>query len=305
MIGSHLSFRLLKEGYDVIVIDKRGRRESPLLRNIENKERFHYIKHDITSPYEIGCDELYNLCAPVEFGNTVDYIEEQRLISMGSINSLNNLIGSSTKVLFASSDDIYNFDQVKTEYTSEKKYIAEAKRFGESIHKAYQNHYDLDLRIARIFSTYGSNAGLRDQHVIGKMIVEALNNHDITIYGSGEQIRTFCWVEDMVDGLMRLMRAHNNEKILTADLGSSKQTSIRELAELIIALTGSRSNIHHVSSRADEPRYKIPNLKVAQNELKWSATTPLKEGVLRTINYIEKELSLIAMNQMSWIEIYG
>ncbi|MFR9515236.1 MAG: NAD-dependent epimerase/dehydratase family protein [Rikenellaceae bacterium] len=305
LIGSHLSVRLLKDGYDVVVIDKRGRRESPILRSIENRDRFHYIKHDITIPYEIGCDELYNLTSPIEFGNEFDYIDQMKLTSMGIINSLNNTIGNDTKVLYASSDDVYNFDRLDVEYQSDRFFLAEAKRFGESLHRAHQAHYNIDLRVARIFSTYGANSGLRDQHVIGKMIVEALHNHDIAIYGNGEQVRTFCWVEDIVDGLIRMMRTHTHERIIIADLGSPNQITIRELAEMIITLTGSKSNIYHISARADEPRYKIPHLKTAQNELKWEASTPLKEGLLRTINYIEKELSLIAINQMSWIEIYG
>ncbi|MFI3323328.1 MAG: NAD-dependent epimerase/dehydratase family protein [Rikenellaceae bacterium] len=305
LIGSHLCVRLLKEGYDVVCIDKRGRRESPLLRHIENRERFHYLKHDITTPYEIGCDELYNLIAPIEFGENVDPIALQQLTIAGSINPLSILGGSNTKVLYGSSDDVYNYERPDINYTSRKRFIADSRRFAESIHRAHHIEDNLDLRIARIFSTYGAHAGLRDQHIIGNMIVKALNNHDITIHGSGDQIRTFCWVEDMVDGLRRLMQAHNNERIITADLGSATTITIRELAELIISLTGSRSNIHHVAARADEPPYKIPTLQVAENELNWSATTDLREGLLRTISYIEKELASIAMSQMSWVEIYS
>ncbi len=305
LIGSHLSLRLLGEGYDVVSIDSRGRRESPLLRHIEHKGRFHYIKHDVTTPYEIGCDELYNLATPIEYGDDFDALMVQRLSAFSSINSLENVVGSETKVLFGSSDDVYNFDRIDQNYSSPKRYIADAKRFAESVHRAYNAQHKVDVRIARIFSTFGAHAGLRDQHAIGKMIVQALNNHDISINGTGEQVRTFCWVEDMVDGIIALMRVHSSDRIITADLGSSEQITLRGLAELIILLTGSRSNIHHLASRVDEPPYKIPDLKVAENELRWKASTPLREGLLRTINYIEKELSSIAMNQMSWVEIYG
>ncbi len=305
LIGSHLVIRLLGEGYDVVVIDKRRRRESPLLRHIENRERFHYIQHDITVPYEIGCDELYNLASPVEFSDDYDILGMQRLTALSAINSLENIVGGDTRVLYGSSDDVYNFDRMDYRYTSDKRYLADAKRFGESIHRAYNSQYKIDVRIARIFSTFGAHAGLRDQHAIGKMIVEALTNHDIAIHGNGEQVRTFCWVEDMVDGLIALMRAHNGDCILTADLGSEHKITVRELAELIISLTGSRSNIHHLAAKADEPPYKIPNLRVANDELHWSATTPLKEALLRTISSIEKELAEINMSQMSWVEIYG
>ncbi|MFI3280450.1 MAG: NAD-dependent epimerase/dehydratase family protein [Rikenellaceae bacterium] len=305
LIGSHLCIRLLMEGYNVICIDKRGRQESPLLRNIENRDRFHYVKHDITTPYEIGCDELYNLISPIEYGNNCDFVDVQRQISLGAMNALDSVVGGNTKVLYGSSDDVYYFDRLDVNYTSNKRYIAETKRFGESIHRAYNSQNKVDVRIARIFSTYGTGAGLRDQHIIGKMIVKALNNQDITIHGNGEQVRTFCWVEDMVDGLMKLMHAHSAERIITADIGSPTQISIRDLAELIISLTGSSSSIHHVASRTDDPRYKIPNLKVANNQLDWTPSTTLHEGLMRTISHIEKELLSIAMNQMSWVEIYG
>lgn len=305
LIGSHLCVRLLMEGYDVICIDKRGRRESPLLRNIENRERFHYIKHDLATPYAIGCDEIYNLISPVEYGDDCNYLEDQRITPLSINNSLHNIIGSNTKVLYGSSDDVYNFDRLDVAYDSPKEFIAQTKRFGESMHRAYSLHHKIDVRIARIFSTYGAGAGLRDQHVIGKMIVEALNNNEITIYGNGDHIRTFCWVEDMVDGLIRLMRAHNLSRLMSVDLGASTQISIRELAEMIISLTGSRSPIRHIAARESEPRHKIPNLKAAKSQLEWEPTTNLHEGLMRTICYIEKELSAITMSQMSWVEIYG
>lgn len=305
LIGSHLCVKLLEEGYDVVCVDRRGLRESPLLRKIDNRGKFHYVKHDITTPFEIVGDELYNLVSPTEYGTNCDYIEDQYLISTGSMNALHLATRGYSKVIYGSSDDVYNFEKLDIEYNSNKRFIAETKRFGESIHKAYHQKYQLDCRIARIFSTYGSNAGLRDQHVIGKMIVNALNNQDIKIFGNGEQVRTFCWVEDMADGLYRLMNAHTADRLITADLGSNTQISIRELAELIISLTGSKSNIQHVSARKDEPRYKIPNLKVATSQLYWEPTTSMHEGLMRTISYIEKELSSIAMSQMSWVEIYG
>ncbi len=305
LIGSHLCLQLLKDGNEVICIDSRSRKESPLLRKIENRERFHYIKHDITTPFEIGCDELYNLTSPIEFGDNFDYIGSQRLMSLGVINTLNPIIGSKTKVLYGSSDDIYNFERLDVNYKSNKRYIADARRFGESLHRAYNSKHKIDVRIARIFSTYGSNSGLRDQHIIGKMIIQALNNQNIAIYGNGEQLRTFCWVDDIVNGLIRLMRVHNNNSVITADLGSSVQISVRHLAELIISLTGSSSSIHHLPQRIEEPRYKIPNLKVAQEQLNWNDTTLLREGLQRTISYIEKELSTIAVSQLSWVEIYG
>ncbi|MFR9504178.1 MAG: NAD-dependent epimerase/dehydratase family protein [Rikenellaceae bacterium] len=305
LIGSHLCIKLLKEGCDVVCIDKRGQRESPLLRHVENRDKFHYIKHDITIPYNIGCDELYNLASPIEFGDDFDIVEELHQITMGAINALNTLIDNNSKVLYGSSDDVYNFDKLDQRYTSNKRFLADAKRFGESIHRAYNAKFKIDTRIARIFSTYGAYAGLRDQHVINKMIIKALNNQDITIYGSGNQQRTFCWVNDIVDGIIKLMRTPNSNGVLTADLGSSTTISIRELAEMIISLTGSRSNIFHVAARVEELPYKVPDLKIAEDQLDWHASTSLREGLQRTISYIEKELSTIAMSQMSWVEIYG
>ncbi len=304
VIGSHLCLRLLKEGSEVICIDRRNQGDSALLRDVVDSS-FNYIKHDITIPYRVSCDELYNLASPRAQWDQIDPIDQLRLDSLGVVNTLDTIHDrNKTRVVYASADDVYNFRAPENLYFSPNRFIANAKRAGESIHEAYYLSRMIESRVARIFTTYGSDGDLNDQRVVTRMIVEALNNRDIYIYGSGEQSRTFCWVEDIVDGLIKLMRAHAPNGRLTLDLGSSTEITIRELADMIVSLCGSRSNIYHLGARLDEPRFKYPNLKHARNELKWEATTPLKEGLLRLISFLERELSRASVDRMSWVEIH-
>ena len=181
--------------------------------------------------------------------------------------------------------------------------LAEGKRAGEALHRAYQYEFGVDARIARIFNTYGSGADLMDQRVVMKMIVAALQNRDIPINGSGEQLRTFCWVEDVVDGLVRLMEAPPAETTRTANFGSSHEVTIRSLAEKIIALTGSSSHIVHAEARIDDIRRRTPDISATRRELDWAPRTPLIEGLRRTISYVEKELAEKNYAGISWVEI--
>ena len=167
----------------------------------------------------------------------------------------------------------------------------------------YYRTYNLDIRVVRIFNTYGSGADLMDQRVVMKMIVAALQNRDIPINGSGEQLRTFCWVEDVVDGLVRLMEAPPAETTRTANFGSSHEVTIRSLAEKIIALTGSSSHIVHAEARIDDIRRRTPDISATRRELDWAPRTPLIEGLRRTISYVEKELAEKNYAGISWVEI--
>ncbi len=304
LLGSHLCVRLLQEGYELFCIDKRDQSESPLLRDLENRSRFRYIKHDITTPYEIGCDELYNLTALPIYGHNYNPIDDLKLASIGSINSLNNIAKSCGKVFYASSDDVYTSSN-RSSKNSITQFRADACRTAESIHIAYHDINRIETRVARIFSTYGANSSSQDLRVINRMIIDALNNRDIVIYGSGEQVRTFCWVDDAIDGIIRLMRTHSSTSLITADIGSAHKVSINTLAKMIVDLSGSLSNIIHIEARPGETLLKVPNLKVMENEVGWHSTTPLREGLLRTINHLEKELSHKAIMELSWIEVHS
>ena len=213
-IGSHLCLRLLNDGHEVFCVDIRDTADSPLLRDMPPHPEFRYVRHNIVNAFGIRCDEIYNLAAPsrVRYNKALP-VESLKVSILGSINALDTARSEHARILYASTGDIYGTGYRDTSVEAADgcpthRTLAEGKRAGEALHRAYQYEFGVDARIARIFNTYGSGADLMDQRVVMKMIVAALQNRDIPINGSGEQLRTFCWVEDVVDGLVRLMDAH-------------------------------------------------------------------------------------------------
>lgn len=306
-IGAHLCLRLLDEGHEVFCVDVRDAANSPLLRNAEQRQTFRYVHHNIVNTFGIRCDEIYNLASPsmVRYNKALP-VETLKVSVLGSINALDTARTERARVLFGSSGDVYGSDlrnSCDSAGCSTHYILSEGKRAAEALHRAYQAEFGVDTRIARIFNTYGSGSDLMDQRVVMKMVVAALQNRDILVNGSGEQLRTFCWVEDIVEGLILLMKSPPSEQTRTIDLGSNRETSIRALAEKIVALTGSRSRILHVKDRPDDKRRLTPDISGARRELGWSPRTPLLEGLRRTISYAEKELSDKACASLTWAEM--
>lgn len=210
-IGTHLCLRLLEEGHEVFCVDIRDAVNSPLLRGVLQHPLFRYVHHNIINGFSIRCDEIYNLASPsrVRYNKALP-VETLRVSVLGAINALDTARTEHARVVFASAGNIYGIGQrdpasepgncCSTHYI-----LCEGKRAAEALHRAYHSEYDVDTRIARIFNTYGSGADPMDQRVVIKMVVAALQNRDIVVNGSGEQLRTFCWVEDLVEGLVRLM----------------------------------------------------------------------------------------------------
>lgn len=309
LIGTHLCLKLLNDGNEVSCVDVRNAADSPLLTEIYGHEHFRYINHNIINSFAIHCDEIYNLVTPTRlyYDRTLP-IETLKVNVLGSINTLEVANSERARVLYASSGDIYDIPycnplSTNSSLISPKYILAEGKRAGEALHRAYRKEHDVDTRIARIFNTYGTGANLDDQRVVMKMIVAALRNRDIPIYGNGEQLRTFCWVGDIAEGLIRLMQAPSTEQVRTVDLGGNHELSIRALAEEIVSTTGSKSQIVHTEARLDDPRRSTPNLSSAKRELDWMPATSLHEGLKRTVEYAEKELARTARTEMSWIEM--
>ena len=292
LIGTHLCLRLLDEGHEVFCVDIRDIANSPLLRDMPPHPGFRYVRHNIVHQFGIRCDEIYNLTSPsrVRYNRALP-VETLKVNMLGSINALDTARTEHARILFASAGTVYS---VNCRDTSEEagscsthRILTEGKRAAEAMHRAYQTEFGVDARIARIFNTYGSGADLMDQRVVMKMIVAALQNRDIAINGSGEQLRTFCWVEDIVDGLVRLMDAPPTETTRTINFGSNHEVS----------------QIVHTDARIDDARRRTPDISAARRELGWAPRTPLVEGLRRTISYIEKELAEKARAGITWVEI--
>jgi len=307
-IGSHLCRTLLDRGHEVFAIDIRDITHAPMLRKSLHEASFHYIHHNIIHPFGIRCDEIYHLAAPsmVRYNRALP-VETLRVAMVGSIHALDTARTEHARVVLASTGSIYHTEhQVATNDTTAattQHLLVESKRAAEALHCAYRQEFGVDTRIARIFNSYGSGSDLMDQRVVNKMVVAALQNRDIVIEGNGEQIRTFCWVGDIVEGLIQLMQALPTDHTRIVNLGSDQEISILGLAHRIIALTGSRSRILHVAARNEDIRHRVPDLTTTHRELGWYPTTSLEEGLKRTINYIEKELSERAGAFCSWIEV--
>lgn len=309
-IGSHLCLRLLDEECELFCVDTRNPADSPLLRTRHGARNFHYVRHNIVHRFGIRCDEIYNLAAPpmLRYDRALP-ADTLKTAMEGSVNALDTARAEHARVVYASSGDIYESSsrELLTDLCHPfppKAFGTEGKRSAEALHRAYAGEFGVDVRIARIFGTYGSGCDLNDQRAVTRMVVAALRNRDITIYGSGEQTRTFCWVGDIVDGLVRLMRAAPSDRLRIVDLGSTHEITIRALAEKIVELTGSRSRIVHTEARRDDARRKTPDIGRAQRELEWSPHTSLTEGLQRTIAYVEKELAGMSPEAMSWIEVH-
>lgn len=304
-IGSHLCRRLLNEGQEVFCVDLRDATNAPMLREVRRNPHFHYIHHNIIHPFGIRCDELYNLVAPsmVRYNKALP-VETLKLAMQGSIHALDTARSEHARVLYASTGSIYSaLSRNGNDHPlTTSRIVAESKRAGEALHRAYRAEFGVDTRIARIFNTYGGGSDLMDQRVVMKMVMAALQNREVVIEGSGEQLRTFCYVEDMVEGLVRLMAAAPTPATRTINLGGGEEISIRALAEKIIELAGSRSRITHIEARSEDTRRRMPDLTAARNELGWRPTTTLTEGLKQTIRSVEQALGERAASVYSWVE---
>ena len=313
-IGSHLCTRLINDGHEVICLDNFFTGSKDNIAHLMGNHHFEVVRHDVTYPYSAEVDEIYNLACPASpIHYQHDPIQTAKTSVMGAINMLGLAMRLDAKVLQASTSEVYGDPIVhpQPEYywgnvnpVGYRSCYDEGKRCAETLFMDYHRQNDVRVKIIRIFNTYGSGADPMDQRVVIKMVVAALQNRDIVVNGSGEQLRTFCWVEDLVEGLVRLMETPPSAgAVRTVNLGSNHEISIRALAEKIVALTGSRSRIVHTAARADDARRRAPDISAARRELGWVPRTPLAEGLRRTISYAEKELADKAYAGVTWAEM--
>lgn len=307
-IGSHLCRRLLNEGHEVFCIDIRDVSNAPVLREVRRNPAFHYIHHNIIHPFGIRCEEIYNLTAPsmVRYNKALP-VETLKISMQGSIHALDTARSERARVVLASAGSIPSLitrsaPMLHAQCTS-RHIVAESKRAAEALHQAYNTEFGVDTRIARIFNTYGIGADLMDQRVVIKMVIAALQRREMIVEGSGEQQRTFCYVEDVVDGLIKLMATPATDHTRLVSLGGNEVITILELAEKIRSLVGSNSRIVHTEPRHEESRRRIPDLTAARNELGWRPTTTLDEGLKATIRYAEEMLKQRSGSIYTWVEL--
>jgi UDP-glucuronate decarboxylase len=298
-IGSHLCEQLLAHGYDVLCVDNfyTGTRRN--VQHLLTDTRFELMRHDVCFALYVEVDQIYNLACPASpIHYQFDPVQTTKTSVHGAINMLGLAKRVKAKILQASTSEIYGDPAVhpQTEdYWGNVNPIGprscydEGKRCAETLFFDYFRQHKLKIKVARIFNTYGPRMHPNDGRVVSNFIMQALQNENITIYGDGNQTRSFCYVEDLVDGLIRLMESPD-EVTGPVNLGNPSEYTIRELAEVIIDLTGSASKIVHRALPTDDPKQRKPDISKAL-ELNWQPTLPLREGLAKTIAYFEDLLA--------------
>ena len=299
-IGSHLSERLLSDGHEVLCLDNffTGRREN-ILQLLDNP-RFELIRHDVTEPILLEVDHIYNLACPA---SPVHYqynpVKTVKTNVMGTINMLGLAKRVHARILQASTSEVYGDPLVhpQTEdYWGNVNPIGlrscydEGKRLAETLMTDYHRQNKVDIRIARIFNTYGPRMLEADGRVVSNFIVQALRGQPLTLYGEGQQTRSFCYVDDLVEGLIRLMNVEGLHE--PVNLGNPSEFTIRQLAEEVIKACDSKSGFTYLPLPADDPRQRQPDITRAQTELGWNPTIPLSDGLKRTVEDFKARVSV-------------
>jgi len=298
-LGSFLCERLLAEGCDVICVDNfyTGTKRN-IIHLLENPY-FELIRHDITFPLYLEVDEIYNLAcpaSPIHYQN--DPVQTTKVNVHGSINMLGLAKRLRARILQASTSEVYGDPAVHPqteEYWGNVNCIGirscydEGKRCAETLFFDYHRQHKISIRVVRIFNTYGPRMHPNDGRVVSNFIIQALNNQDITVFGEGAQTRSFCFVDDLIDGLVRMMNAPD-DFIGPVNIGNPNEFSILELANKIIALTGSTSKIVYRPLPEDDPLQRQPNIDLAKERLGWEPKTQLAEGLERTIKYFKEKI---------------
>jgi len=299
-LGSHLCAVLLNQGCEVLCVDNffTGAREN--VDELLDHRKFEILRHDVTLPLYVEVDEIYNLACPASpIHYQHDPVHTIKTSVMGAINTLGLAKRLKARVLQASTSEVYGDPDVHPQPESYRGVVNimgvracydEGKRCAETLFYDYRRQHNLDIRVARIFNTYGPKMHLQDGRVISNFIIQALKNEPITIYGDGSQTRSFCFVDDLVKGLALLMN-FSADLPEPVNLGNPAEITIKEVAEEIISLTSSRSRLEYRPLPADDPRKRCPDISRARERLNWQPRVPLKTGLERTIMYFEGMLA--------------
>ena len=295
-LGSHLCERLLGEGLEVLCVDNffTGSREN--VRALEEDSRFEVIRHDVTFPLFVEVDAIYNLACPA---SPIHYQSDPVQTTKTSVHGAINMLGLAKRlrapILQASTSEVYGDPEVhpqtedywgRVNPVGVRSCYDEGKRCAETLFFDYHRQLGLRIKVARIFNTYGPRMHPNDGRVVSNFIVQALTGEPITIYGDGKQTRAFCYVDDLIEGLVRLM-ASPDEVTGPINLGNPEEYTVGELAQHVLELTGSKSPLRREPLPSDDPVKRCPDISAAQETLGWQPRTPLAEGLKRTIDYFD------------------
>ena len=299
-IGSHLCARLVEDGCDVLCVDNYFTGTKQNVVALQDYDNFELMRHDVTFPLYVEVDQIYNLACPASpVHYQFDPVQTTKTSVHGAINMLGLAKRTRARILQASTSEVYGdpeeHPQTETYWgrvnpVGIRACYDEGKRCAETLFFDYQRQHDLAIKVARIFNTYGPNMHREDGRVVSNFIVQALQGHPITIYGSGEQTRSFCYVSDLVEGLVRLMASPDSVHG-PINLGNPGEFQIIELAQRVLAMTGSRSALVYKSLPEDDPVQRQPDITLARKKLDWSPTVELDVGLGETIRYFERALS--------------
>jgi UDP-glucuronate decarboxylase len=298
-LGSHLCERLLATSNEVLCLDNffTGRKKN--VQHLLSKPYFELIRHDVTLPILLEVDKIYHLACPASpIHYQYNAIKTIKANVLGTINMLGIAKRVKARILFASTSEVYGDPIVhpqKEDYWGNVNTIGirscydEGKRVAETLMMDYHRQNNVDIKIARIFNTYGPRMLPNDGRVVSNFIIQALKGEDITVYGQGSQTRSFCFVDDLVEGMIRMMDSENF--IGPVNLGNPEEYTILELAQKIIAMTGSKSKISYKPLPSDDPRQRQPDITLAGQKLGWKPVVSVTDGLQRTIDYFRKELT--------------
>jgi len=299
-LGSHLCDRLLADGHDVICLDNFFTGRKANVRHLLSHDRFELIRHDVIDPFKVEADQIYNLACPASPPHyQFNPIKTTKTSVMGAINCLGLAKRTKARVFQASTSEVYGDPAVHPQVESywgnvnpigRRACYDEGKRCAETLFFDYYRENAVDIRVVRIFNTYGPRMHPNDGRVVSNFIVQALKGEDLTIFGDGSQTRSFCYVDDLVDGFVRFM--NQTEIVGPMNLGNPEEFTMLELAEVILAQVGGSAKITHRPLPSDDPKQRRPDITLAKRHLGWEPKVPVAEGIKRTIAYFKRDLGI-------------
>lgn len=294
-LGSHLCSRLLQEGKDVICVDNLFTGSKENIRHMMDNPHFEFIRHDVTQPFYAEADQIYVLACPASPPHyQYNPIKTAKTSVLGAIHMLGMAKRVNARILLASTSEVYGDPLVHPQPEGYRGNVNtmgirscydEGKRMAETLFFDYHRQHGVDIRVIRIFNTYGPRMNPQDGRVVSNFIVQAIKNEDLTVYGNGQQTRSFCYVDDLIEGMVRMMECEDFTG--PVNLGNPAEFTMLELAQMVIRLTGAGSKIVHLPLPKDDPAQRKPVIRLAEEKLGWRPVVALEQGLLQTIDYFK------------------